>query len=117
PAAQRAGEVEDLGVAQRPVVDVAPVEVGAEAVYRAGHGVGSRVVRRRRRTSVADREIAVNGAGHTSERGWPGRARAAGRLGSEHAMTAREVAHLRRAKDLVDRCYADPLDVEALARR
>src|SRR3954462_14920889 len=32
-------------------------------------------------------------------------------------MTAREVAHLRRAKDLVDRAYAQPLDVEALARR
>jgi AraC-like DNA-binding protein len=35
----------------------------------------------------------------------------------ERAMTAREVAHLRRAKDLVDRSYAEPLDVEALARR
>ena len=32
-------------------------------------------------------------------------------------MTAREVAHLRRAKDLVDRSYAEPLDVAALARR
>jgi AraC-like DNA-binding protein len=32
-------------------------------------------------------------------------------------MTAREVAHLRRAKDLVDRSYAEPLDVDALARR
>jgi AraC-like DNA-binding protein len=32
-------------------------------------------------------------------------------------MTAREAAHLRRAKDLVDRSYAQPLDVEALARR
>jgi AraC-like DNA-binding protein len=29
-------------------------------------------------------------------------------------MTAREVAHLRRAKDLVDRSYPEPLDVEAL---
>jgi AraC-like DNA-binding protein len=35
----------------------------------------------------------------------------------ERAMTAREVAHLRRAKDLVDRSYAQPLDVDALARR
>jgi len=25
--------------------------------------------------------------------------------------------HLRAAKDLVDRCYADPLDLDALARR
>jgi AraC-like DNA-binding protein len=31
-------------------------------------------------------------------------------------MTAEEVRHLRRAKDLVDRCYAEPLDVPALAR-
>jgi AraC-like DNA-binding protein len=31
-------------------------------------------------------------------------------------MTAREVAFLRRAKDLVDRAYAQPLDVGALAR-
>ncbi|MEA2251581.1 MAG: hypothetical protein QOG70_1823 [Solirubrobacteraceae bacterium] len=31
-------------------------------------------------------------------------------------MTAREVAYLRRAKDLVDRAYAQPLDVAALAR-
>ena len=31
-------------------------------------------------------------------------------------MTADEVAHLRRAKDLVDRAYAEPLDVPALAR-
>jgi AraC-like DNA-binding protein len=32
-------------------------------------------------------------------------------------MTADEVAHLRRARDLVDRVYAEPLDVLALARR
>ena len=32
-------------------------------------------------------------------------------------MTAAEVAHLRRARDLVDRSYAQPLDVAALARR
>lgn len=32
-------------------------------------------------------------------------------------MTARELAYLRRAKDLVDREYARPLDVDALARR
>jgi AraC-like DNA-binding protein len=32
-------------------------------------------------------------------------------------MTAREVAFLRRAKDFVDRSYAQPLDVAALARR
>ena len=32
-------------------------------------------------------------------------------------MTAEEAAHLRRAKDLVDRSYAQPLDVPALARR
>jgi AraC-like DNA-binding protein len=32
-------------------------------------------------------------------------------------MTAREAAFLRRAKDLVDRAYAEPLDVPALARR
>ena len=31
-------------------------------------------------------------------------------------MTAAEAAHLRRAKDLVDREYAQPLDVAALAR-
>ncbi|MEA2252000.1 MAG: hypothetical protein QOG70_2242, partial [Solirubrobacteraceae bacterium] len=31
-------------------------------------------------------------------------------------MTAREVAYLRRARDLVDRAYAQPLDVAALAR-
>lgn len=31
-------------------------------------------------------------------------------------MTAREAEHLRRAKDLVDRSYARPLDVAALAR-
>jgi transcriptional regulator GlxA family with amidase domain len=27
-----------------------------------------------------------------------------------------ELAHLRRARDLMDRCYAEPLDVPALAR-
>ena len=32
-------------------------------------------------------------------------------------MTAREVAFLRRAKDYVDRAYAQPLDVAALARQ
>jgi AraC-like DNA-binding protein len=32
-------------------------------------------------------------------------------------MTAREAAFLRRAKDLVDRSYAQPLDVPALARQ
>jgi AraC-like DNA-binding protein len=32
-------------------------------------------------------------------------------------MTAREVAFLRRAKDYVDRSYAQPLDVAALARQ
>jgi AraC-like DNA-binding protein len=32
-------------------------------------------------------------------------------------MTAREAAFLRRAKDLVDRSYAQPLDVAALARQ
>ncbi len=32
-------------------------------------------------------------------------------------MTAREAAFLRRAKDLVDRSYAEPLDVAALARQ
>ena len=32
-------------------------------------------------------------------------------------MTAREAAFLRRAKDLVDRAYAQPLDVAALARQ
>ncbi len=31
-------------------------------------------------------------------------------------MTPEEAAHLRRAKDLVDRSYAQPLDVAALAR-
>ena len=31
-------------------------------------------------------------------------------------MNAREAAFLRRAKDLVDRSYAEPLDVTALAR-
>jgi len=31
-------------------------------------------------------------------------------------MTAEEARHLRRAKDLVDRAYAQPLDVAALAR-
>ena len=31
-------------------------------------------------------------------------------------MTADQVAHLRRAKDLVDRSYSEPLDVLALAR-
>jgi AraC-like DNA-binding protein len=31
-------------------------------------------------------------------------------------MTAEEVRHLRRAKDLVDRSYDQPLDVPALAR-
>ena len=31
-------------------------------------------------------------------------------------MNAAEAAHLRRAKDLVDRAYAEPLDVAALAR-
>ena len=32
-------------------------------------------------------------------------------------MTPEEAAHLRRAKDLVDSSYAEPLDVVALARR
>jgi AraC-like DNA-binding protein len=32
-------------------------------------------------------------------------------------MNAREAAFLRRAKDLVDRSYAEPLDVIALARQ
>lgn len=32
-------------------------------------------------------------------------------------MTAWELAYLRKAKDLVDRAYAEPLDVDALARR
>ncbi|CAA9509844.1 MAG: Transcriptional regulator, AraC family [uncultured Solirubrobacteraceae bacterium] len=32
-------------------------------------------------------------------------------------MTPEEAAHLRRAKDLVDRAYAEPLDVAALARQ
>ena len=32
-------------------------------------------------------------------------------------MDAREAAFLRRAKDLVDRSYAEPLDVVALARQ
>jgi AraC-like DNA-binding protein len=32
-------------------------------------------------------------------------------------VTAREAAFLRRAKDLVDRSYAQPLDVAALARQ
>jgi AraC-like DNA-binding protein len=32
-------------------------------------------------------------------------------------VTAREAAFLRRAKDLVDRAYAQPLDVAALARQ
>ena len=31
-------------------------------------------------------------------------------------MTAEEAGHLRRAKDLVDRAYAEPLDIPALAR-
>ena len=31
-------------------------------------------------------------------------------------MTPEQIAHLRRAKDLVDRAYAEPLDVAALAR-
>lgn len=31
-------------------------------------------------------------------------------------MTPEQVVHLRRAKDLVDRTYAQPLDVAALAR-
>lgn len=31
-------------------------------------------------------------------------------------MTPEEALHLRRAKDLVDRAYAEPLDVAALAR-
>ena len=31
-------------------------------------------------------------------------------------MDAHEASHLRRAKDLVDRAYAQPLDVAALAR-
>ena len=31
-------------------------------------------------------------------------------------MTPEQIAHLRRAKDLVDRSYAEPLDVLALAR-
>jgi AraC-like DNA-binding protein len=31
-------------------------------------------------------------------------------------MTPEEAGHLRRAKDLVDRRYAEPLDVAALAR-
>jgi transcriptional regulator GlxA family with amidase domain len=31
-------------------------------------------------------------------------------------MTAAEVAHLRRAKDLIDRSSAQPLDIAALAR-
>jgi len=31
-------------------------------------------------------------------------------------VNAAEAAHLRRAKDLVDRSYAEPLDVAALAR-
>jgi AraC-like DNA-binding protein len=31
-------------------------------------------------------------------------------------MTPEEAKHLRRAKDLVDRSYAEPLDVAALAR-
>jgi AraC-like DNA-binding protein len=34
----------------------------------------------------------------------------------DHPMNAREVAYLRRAKDYVDRAYAQPLDVAALAR-
>ena len=32
-------------------------------------------------------------------------------------MTAAESAHLRRAKDLVDRSYSEPLDVVSLARQ
>src|SRR5690348_2209754 len=48
--------------------------------------------------------------------GCPPRQRQARRLRSDEPMTAREVAHLRRAKDLVDRSYAQPLDVDALAR-
>ena len=32
-------------------------------------------------------------------------------------MNAHEAAYLRRAKDLVDRAYAEPLDVAALARQ
>jgi len=31
-------------------------------------------------------------------------------------VTPEQLAHLRRAKDLVDRSYAEPLDVLALAR-
>ena len=30
--------------------------------------------------------------------------------------TVAVLVHLRRARDLIDRCYADPLDLEALAR-
>jgi predicted enzyme related to lactoylglutathione lyase len=42
-----------------------------------------------------------------------------GRLRADYdrRVTAREVAYLRRAKDLVDRAYAQPLDVAALARQ
>ena len=35
----------------------------------------------------------------------------------DRRVNAREVAYLRRAKDLVDRAYAQPLDVAALARQ
>lgn len=31
-------------------------------------------------------------------------------------MTPDELAHLRRARDLMDRCYADPLDVPTMAQ-
>ena len=36
--------------------------------------------------------------------------------GAALAVTPEQIAHLRRAKDLVDRSYAQPLDVLALAR-
>jgi AraC-like DNA-binding protein len=36
--------------------------------------------------------------------------------GYPHLVTAREAAYLRRARDLVDRAYAQPLDVAMLAR-
>jgi AraC-like DNA-binding protein len=64
---------------------------------------------------VADREAPMNGAGHTSHGRSSGASSRLTRI--ERAMTAREVAHLRRAKDLADRSYAQPLDVEALTRR
>jgi AraC-like DNA-binding protein len=38
-------------------------------------------------------------------------------LYDQETMNARDVAFLRRAKDLVDRSYAEPLDVVALARQ